>query len=294
MNIQNYNFAHINRNQQNLAQALNGVSSGLRINRAADDAAGLAVASRFSSEHTSLLQASRNINDGIGMLQTIEDTLESHGNIAMRMRELLVQANNETYTSNDRGQIRIELVELRREYERISQEAEFNGLGIMGDNPTTISIQIGHFNNSDNRIDIDLSTLYSFRDITDNLTILRGRNGIGFVNPNSGVELLNDHSSYNRNGFANKIGIGLTEVDTLYTSITQRQAIVGALQNRMESALNTNRSYENNLLASSSSIVDADYAHFSSSVVRHQVRMDASVSSLAQARGLSKNILALL
>ena len=294
MNIQNYNFAQLARNQDNLAKSLNAVASGLRINRAADDSAGLSVATRFTVEHNSLLQASRNINDGIGLLQTIDGALEAHGNIAVRMRELLVQANSETYSNNDRGAIRIELVELRREYERISRETEYNGINVMGDNPTTLSIQIGAFNTSEDRIDIDLSTLYSFRDIADNLTVLRGRNGIGFINPGSGAELFNDHDSYNANGFANKIGQGLTEVENLYNSVLQRRATVGALQNRMESALSNNRALETNLKSASSTIMDADYANLSSAVVRHQVTMNASVTSLAQARGLSRNIISLL
>ena len=164
----------------------------------------------------------------------------------------------------------------------------------MGENPTTISLQIGQNNNSDNRLDIDLNDLYSFRDIADHLTVLRGNNGIGFVNPSSGVEQFKNNNEYNPNGFDNKIADGLDEVANLYTSITNRRAIVGALQNKLESALNTNRDFELSLVSASSTIRDVDYAVATARVTSAQISFDASYSSMVQAKSLSSDILGLL
>ena len=128
MNIQLTNLTHIGNHQGVLNKAIDALSSGLRINRAADDSAGMSVSSQLDTQVVSIKQVNKNINDGIGLLQTIEGALEAHQNIAGRMRELLVRANSETYSQDDKGQIRIELVELRREMSGLREQQPLIGL----------------------------------------------------------------------------------------------------------------------------------------------------------------------
>merc|ERR1712124_29075 len=134
---------------------------GLRINRAADDAAGLSVATRMNSDNTSLKQAMRNTNDGISMVQTAEGGLSELHNILVRMRELSVQASNETYNSTDRSMITTEMTQLTNEYTRITSTANFNRVDILKGTDTAFNIQVGIHDNADNRININLASLNS-------------------------------------------------------------------------------------------------------------------------------------
>ena len=112
--------------QKSLSSSLEKISSGLRINRAGDDAAGLGVANRMEADNTSLKQAMRNTNDGISLVQTAEGSIEQLTNILIRFRELSVQAANSTYTATDRGMIGTEIAQLQAEYQRITTLANFN------------------------------------------------------------------------------------------------------------------------------------------------------------------------
>merc|ERR1711981_130410 len=129
---------------------LERISSGMRVNRAADDAAGLSVASRMNADNTSIKQAIRNANDGVSMVQTAEGGLNEIYNILVRMRELSVQASNETYNSTDRSQMNTEFNQLVNEISRIASVAQFNRTQILKSNSTQFTIQLGIFNNADN------------------------------------------------------------------------------------------------------------------------------------------------
>jgi len=131
---------NLNRTQGSLSSSLEKISSGLRINKAADDAAGLSVASRMNSDLTSLKQAMRNTNDGISMIQTAEGGLSELHNILVRMRELSVQAANETYGATDRTMISTELTQLRDEYVRIASTANFNRVNVLKGTDTAFNI----------------------------------------------------------------------------------------------------------------------------------------------------------
>merc|ERR1711981_354550 len=129
---------------------LERISSGLRVNRAGDDAAGLSVAKRMTSDNTSLKQSIRNANDGVSMVQTAEGGLNEIYNILVRMRELSVQASNETYNSTDRSQMNTEFNQLVNEISRIASVAQFNRTQILSSSSTQYTIQLGIFNNADN------------------------------------------------------------------------------------------------------------------------------------------------
>jgi flagellin len=132
----------LSRTQSGLSSSLEKISSGLRINRAADDAAGLGVATRMESDNTSLQQAMRNTNDGISLVQTAEGSLEQLTNILIRVRELSVQAANETYSTSDRTMIGTELTSLMNEYNRITSTSSFNEQSLL-DATVAVSIQVG-------------------------------------------------------------------------------------------------------------------------------------------------------
>ena len=136
-------ITNLNKTQSALSTSLGKISSGLRINKAADDAAGLSVATRMNSDLVSLKQAMRNTNDGISMIQTAEGGLSELHNILVRMRELSVQASNETYGTIDRGMIATELGQLREEYIRIASTANFNRVDVLSGSDTAFNIQVG-------------------------------------------------------------------------------------------------------------------------------------------------------
>jgi len=296
MLINNLNFSTINGNRRELDRSLERLSTGSRVNRSRDDAAAMSISSRFTTIHNSLLQSSRNINDGIGLVQTVDSALEAQGGLVVRMRELLVQANNETYNATDRNLIRGELVDLRREYERISNSTEFNGIDLMGSS-NVITIQVGEFNTAEHRLDIDLSRVFSQNDVIGSsayfgdLTRQNGIGGTATSGINQGTEFL---GSYSDSFFVGEMNEGIGRMDILLSVINNRRSTVGAYQNRLEFALNNNRSYEMNLMSSSSQMTAVDYAQQTSELVRHQVQMNAGVASMAQAKGMSANILSLL
>ena len=155
----------------------------------------------------------------------------------------------------------------------------------------SFQIQIGEYNGSDYRLNIDLSSVYSGDDVTTLMgNMVRGQ-GIGFTSTSTNLENL---TTYSDSHFLNELPGFLDNIDSLINRVSSRRTIIGAYQNRLEVALNNNHSYEMNLMAANSQISDANYAKQTSDLVGHQVRMQASVSSLSQARGLSSSLLSLL
>ena len=262
----------LNSTQSNLTSSLEKISSGLRVNRAADDAAGLSVASRMDSDNTSLKQAIRNANDGISLVQTAEGGLNEVYNILVRMRELSVQASNETYNSTDRSQMNTEFGELALEIKRIASIANFNRQNILSAT-TTMTLQIGIHNNSDNQLSIALSTIAATWGAlgldTDNIAA-------------SGITTMTRAAS------------AITTIDSALQSVNTRRARIGAIQNRLENALNEATNYSENLAASASQILDVDYAEESSNMTRYQIMQQAGVAALGQAKAIPQSVVSLL
>ena len=263
---------NLNRTQGSLTNSLSKISSGLRINRAADDAAGLAVATRMNSDNTSLKQAMRNTNDGISMVQTAEGGLNELHNILVRMRELSVQASNDTYSSDDRTMISTEMGQLKNEYVRIASTANFNREDILSGSDTSFDIQVGIHNNADNRISINLASLNS----------TMGAVGLSFQGGVTG------------SGSVGNAQTNISTIDAALSEVATRRSRLGAIQNRLESALSEATSYSENLSSAQSQIMDVDYASESANMTRYQIQQQAGVAALAQAKAISQSILSLL
>jgi len=264
----------LNRTQGSLTNSLERISSGLRVNRAADDAAGMSVANRMNSDNTSLAQAMRNTNDGISMIQTAEGGLNELNNILVRMRELSVQASNETYNSTDRSMIATEMTQLKNEYARIVTTANFNRTQLLNSTDTAFNIQVGIQNTANDRIVINLSSLAA-------------------AASNVGLKTL-FASSIASSGNLSAAQTNITNIDSALNGISTRRSRLGAMQNRLENALSEAANYSQNLSASQSQILDVDYASESANMTRYQIQQQAGVAALAQAKAIPQSVISLL
>ena len=266
---------HLNQTQNSLEESLQRISTGLRVTRAADDPAGLAIASRMNSDMQSLRQSMRNTNDGISMIQTAEGGLNELNNILVRMRELSVQASNETYNSTDRSMIATEMTHLQAEYSRIVTTSNFNRTDLLNSTETSFGIQVGIHNTGDDRISINLSSLAA-------------------AASNVGLNTLFGANSIAQAGLITQARINIDLIDTALDGISTRRSRLGALQNRLENALSEASNYSQNLAASQSQILDVDYASESANMTRYQIQQQAGVAALAQAKAIPQSVISLL
>ena len=265
----------LSKTQNSLSSSLEKISSGLRINRAADDAAGLGVATRMESDNTSLKQAMRNTNDGISLVQTAEGSIEQLTNILIRFRELSVQASNETYTSTDRGMIGTEMTQLKNEYQRITTLANFNEQDLLNGSGT-LSIQVGIDGSSDDAISINMSSLSTTLGAISELGTVFGTVTSGSASTAAGATA------------------NLANIDTAINALSTRRATLGSIQNRFENALSEASTYSQNISAAQSQILDVDYASESANMTRYQIQSQAGVAALAQAKAIPQSIISLL
>jgi flagellin len=269
-------IANLSKTQGSLSSSLEKISSGLRINRAADDAAGLGVATRFETDNTSLKQAMRNTNDGISMIQTAEGSLDQLTNILIRVRELTVQAANDTYSTSDRSMIGTEMTELMDEYNRITSTSSFNDQSLL-DATSTVSIQVGIDGSAANRIDFVLSDFATSGGAIASL-------GAVFTTITAGTSSTSVAVAQGN----------LDDLDKAITELSTRRATLGSLQNRFENALSEASSLSSNISASQSQIMDVDYASESANMTRFQIQQQAGVAALAQAKAMPQSIISLL
>jgi len=264
-------IGHLNYSQNSLSNSLSRISSGLRINHAADDSAGLAVASRMESDNTSLKQSIRNANDGISMVQTAEGGLNEIHSILVRMRELSVQGSSATYTSDDRALINTEFGQLASELNRIASVANFNRTSLLNSGTTNFSLQVGIQNNADNRIVVNLASLAATGGALS-LNTLFGSGITTVANAQAAISTL----------------------DAAIDEVSTRRSTLGATQNRLETAVNEASNYSENLAASASGILDVDYASESSDMTRYQIMQQAGVAALGQAKAIPQSVISLL
>ena len=259
----------LNKSQTSLSGSLERISSGLRVRRAADDSAGLAVASRLNSDNVSLRQSMRNTNDGVSLVQTAEGTLSEIGNILTRMRELSVQASNGTYSASDRTLINKEFGLLKNEIRRIASNSTFNGISLLaGANTGGITIQIGIENNATNKISIQLSAM----------SASQGALAVSLLGVATNTSAL----------------AAIASIDAAINTVNTARSELGATQNRLEAALAEATNYSENLSASYSQIMDLDYASESASMTRFQIMQQAGVAALGQAKSLPQSVISLL
>jgi len=273
--IINTNVASLNaqRNltssQMSLNTALQRLSSGLRVNSAKDDAAGLAIATRMTAQSRGMAVAIRNANDGISLAQTAEGALSTIKDHLLRMRDLAVQSANATNTSADRGQLQSEFTQLQSEISRIYTQTSFNGLYILDSNAGTQSFQVGA--NSGETVDI----------VTNSIS--------GLYGTVSGSSVSGDTSAVSANGAA-----AITAIDAALNTLATERSTYGAAQSRFEGIVSVLQVSQENQTAAASRIMDADYAAETASLTRAQILQQSGTAMLAQANSLPNSVLTLL
>ena len=258
----------LGRTNKGLSESLAKISSGMRINKAADDAAGLGVATNLETQVLSTRQAMRNTNDGISIIQTAESATNEVVDILQRMRELAVQSSSETLDDDERGYIQDEYEELAEEVARISNVTQFNGVALTNNTNTSLDVQVGANNTVNDRITIDLIDLRA--------TAL-------------GV----DTGSLS---FATSTGAAaaLSVLDTALDSVNTGRSVLGAAQNRLDSTLNNASVFTEALSAAESQIRDTDFASETSNLTKLQIMQQAGVAALAQAKNINQSVVSLL
>jgi flagellin len=266
----------LTRNNRALSSSMEQLSTGKRINSAADDAAGLAISNKMTAQIRGLNQAVRNANDGISLLQTAEGATTEITNMLQRMRELAVQAANDTYTSADRSALNAEVSELQNEISRIGNNTEWNGMklfiaqsaGSAGGIGTSgsVSLQVGVDGTSTDRITV------LFNEIT---TTTLGISAISLATAASAAS-------------------ALQTLDQAIGMIDDDRATFGATINRLTYAVDNLTNVSQNASASRSRILDTDYAKASSELARTQIIQQAATAILAQANQSQQSVLKLL
>ena len=270
------------KSQSSLGSAIERLSSGLRINSAKDDAAGQAIANRFTSNIKGLTQASRNANDGISLAQTAEGSLSEINNNLQRIRELTVQAANGTNTAEDQKSISGEIQSRLSEIDRSAATTEFNGTKLL-DSAKTIGIQVGA--NGDggsvtgNQVSIGLS------DMSATTGLFSSGNALTFTPAvaTAGGSTAN-----------NAAAADLKTIDKAIASVDSQRSSLGASQNRLASAVTTIGTTVTNMSAARSRIEDADYAVEVSNMTRAQILQQAGTSVLAKANQSTQGVMSLL
>jgi flagellin len=265
--------------ESSLTKGLEKISSGLRINRGADDASGLAVSEKMRSQIRGLNRASANAADGISFIQTTEGYLQETQDILQRLRELSVQSANGIWTPEDRMQIQAEVSQIIDEIDRIASHAQFNGMNLLtgrfaratGDNTVTASMWFHLGANMDQREQVFIGTM-----TTAGLGLLAG-DGTSF-------EILSPES-------ANR---AISTLDSALKQVSKQRADLGAYQVRLEHAVKGNDISAENLQAAESRIRDADMAQEMVKYVRDQVLSQSGTAMLAQANQRTNSVLSLL
>lgn len=259
-----YSMGYLDKTTHSLQGTFNRISSGLRINTAGDDAAGLAVAENLDAVARSLRQASRNTNDGISVIQTAEGATNEVANIIKRMRELAVQSASDTLANTERAFIDDEYQQLSSEIDRIANITSFNGVQLL-DGSGNIDVQVGAENTANDLITIIVGDLRS-----------------------SALALPADLLT------STAARAALDDLDTALGTVNSVRSNYGAVQNRLESTLRNLTTYTQSLGAAESRIRDADFAFESSEMAKFQTMQQAGVAVLGQANQLSSAALRLL
>lgn len=255
-----------NQMAKNTALAGNSMeklSTGLRITKAGDDAAGLAVSEKMRAQIRGMEQAERNVQDGISMVQTAEGALEEAGNIAQRMRELAVQAGNDTLDTKDRTKIKGELTQLQKEMSNIAEETTFNGNKLLGGNNRNFTIQAGA--NGETRT----VTMEDLSGVANNLSALD-------VTSNATAKS------------------AIANIDTALENINSARAGLGAMQNRLEYTSSNLTTSTENLTAAESRIRDVDVAKEMVKLSKLNILNQASQAMVSQAKQQPENVTQLL
>lgn len=280
--IVNTNIASLNaqRNlatsQSQLAVTLQRLSSGLRVNSAKDDAAGLAVSQAFTAQIRGSNQAVRNANDGISLGQTAEGALGQVANNVQRIREIAVQAANGTLSDTNRQQLQKEVDQLTQEISRIVQTTTFNGTMLLSGS-ASLTFQVGASGSADNQVSVTTTNL--------------AQNGSAGLYAYSGALTATGVINVSSQSAASA---ALSSLDADISQVSTLRSTFGAVQNRFEAVISSLQNYVENLTASNSRILDADFAAETANLTRGQILQQAGTAILSQANALPQTALSLL
>ena len=272
--IINHNIAALNTHRQlgnatsAQSKSMEKLASGLRINRAGDDAAGLAISEKMRGQIRGLDQASRNAQDGISLIQTAEGGLNEVHSILQRQRELAVQASNDTNVGADRTALQDEFAQLSSEIERIKDNTTFNTKKLLDGSDTNGKIHVGA--DAGQIIDVDLTTV--------------------------GVDLSAAHTAVDALDISTQAGAdaAITAVQTQIESVSSGRSYLGALQNRLEHTINNLNNASENLTAAESRVRDVDMAKEMMNQTKNSILSQAAQAMLAQANQAPQGVLQLL
>ncbi|MFG6416753.1 flagellin [Roseateles sp. DC23W] len=264
--------------QGTLSVAMQRLSSGLRVNSAKDDAAGLAISERLNAQVRGSNVAIRNANDGISLAQTAEGALSKVGDSLQRMRELAVQSRNATNTSADRDSLDKEFGELAKEIQRVLGGTTFNGRAILAGDSGTQTFQVGANVTSNDRIDVATTNM-----TTDtSVTAVAGTDNTG-----ASRAVINSTT-------ASDIDTVITNIDTAINTVNSERATLGASQNRMDQVISNLQISVENQSAAKSRITDADFAQETANLSRASILQQAGNAMIAQANQIPSQVLSLL
>jgi len=287
----------LTKNDRALNTAMEQLSTGKRINSAADDAAGLAVATRMTSQVKGLEVAIRNANDGISMVNTAEGSLEEMENMLQRMRELALQASTGTTDVADRNYMNLEYQNLISEIDRIAENTEWNGRTILNNTANgasgatasssvsfvvgtkasqTISVDFGNFSNTTSGI---MSSFEISGVGTGTVTVTGAAGSISAASTSAALSVAST---------------AITAIDTAIAAVSQQRATFGAVSNQLEYAVDNLTNIKTNTEASRSRIQDTDYAKVTAELARTQIIQQAGTAMLAQANQMPQTVLSLL
>jgi flagellin len=270
---------NLSMSQSSLAISMQRLSSGLRVNSAKDDAAGLAIAERMTTQVRGMNVAIRNANDGISMSQTAEGAMGKVSDSLQRMRELSVQAANATNSSSDKDSLDKEFGELAKEIQRVLGGTTFNGLSILGAQAGNFQFQVGANTTSNDTVDLTTTDLTA--DAT--LTAVAGTDNTG-----SGRAVIDSTAD------STTIKGVIDNIDQAINTINTNRAVMGASQSRFESVIGNLQISVENQSAAKSRIMDTDFAAETANLSRAQILQQAGNAMVAQANQLPQQVMTLL
>ena len=272
--IVQHNMTALNANRQlgitntNLSRSTEKLSSGYRINRASDDAAGLSISEKMRGQIRGLKQASANAQDGQSLIQTAEGAMNEIHSVLQRMRELVVQAKNDTYLSEDRAKIQAEMQQLESEITRIATQTQFNKMNLLNGSYKSKQIQVGA--NDEQTISISITTMTAKK---------------------LGVDKI--HSAV-RKAKGSDIGKQLTKIDEAITAVSEKRSDLGAISNRLDHTIANADNMAENLQSSESKIRDVNMASEMVAYSSMSILQQAGQSMLSHANQATQGVLSLL
>jgi len=265
---------NLNRASDALSTSMTRLSSGLKINSAKDDAAGLQIATRMTSQIRGQTMAIKNANDGISIAQTAEGAMQEQTNMLQRMRELALQSRNDSNSTDDRAALDKEFQSLASELTRIAQSTQLNGKNLLDGSASTMTFQVGSNTGGINQISINLSQKF------DAVSL-----GIA-----STVNIQGSTSALAETNYS----AAVTAIDKALQTINTNRADLGAAQNRLTSTINNLQNINENAEAARGRVQDTDFAAETAQLTKQQTLQQASTSVLAQANQLPSAVLKLL